>query len=188
MIKKQFSCAVLILANTLATPCYAEVFKYRGDDGKWHFTDRPPAAEQKDVETLDIKSEAISSSNVPKDIAASFKEKFSAVSPVERATLAVVSIDTAMGKGAGFFITNDGYIVTNRHVVRPTSSTGWKEADISIKEQKQKISQQEKYLERKAIELRKMSQELRQYKNDISGYSGSRKKLAQSDYEIYKNH
>jgi serine protease Do len=43
------------------------------------------------------------------------------LNPVERANLSVVTIKTAAGSGSGFFISPDGLLVTNRHVVRGSS-------------------------------------------------------------------
>ncbi len=43
--------------------------------------------------------------------------------PIEKANLATVSIESDLGSGSGFFISKDGYIITNKHVVRVAEHT-----------------------------------------------------------------
>lgn len=51
-------------------------------------------------------------------LAAQLAAAFPPATPVEEARNATVSIKTPWGGGSGFFVTANGYIVTNRHVIR----------------------------------------------------------------------
>ena len=96
-------------------PARAEVFKFQDADGRWHFTDRPPPGAA-------VPAPAPTSAGAvapTRDLAAALAQRFSARTAVQQATLATVAIEAVLGQGAGFFISNDGYILTNRHVVRP---------------------------------------------------------------------
>ena len=43
---------------------------------------------------------------------------------IETATLATVAIETSFGWGSGFFVSADGFILTNKHVIRMTRGPG----------------------------------------------------------------
>lgn len=75
------------------------------------------------------------------DLEASLKPR----SSVERANLAVVSIATSTGFGSGFFISSDGFIVTNRHVVRGSPEND-KNVETAIDESEKKLEQVKKML------------------------------------------
>ncbi|NBC14439.1 MAG: DUF4124 domain-containing protein [Gammaproteobacteria bacterium] len=55
----------------------------------------------------------------PRRLDARLARDFEPVTPVERSSLAVVTVHSQIGTGSGFFVTDDGLLLTNRHVVRP---------------------------------------------------------------------
>ncbi len=57
------------------------------------------------------------------DLSAVLQDKLKPSTPLERANLSVVTVVTEAGYGSGFFISDDGLIVTNRHVIRGSEST-----------------------------------------------------------------
>jgi S1-C subfamily serine protease len=111
---------VAALMAGLSASVPAAVYKYK-KDGVWHFTDNPG-----DVPPSQLNSTA--APQAPHQAAADLKKKlFSALKPaneIERATLATVAIETSFGYGTGFFVTDDGYILTNKHVIRQMSGPG----------------------------------------------------------------
>jgi S1-C subfamily serine protease len=112
--------AVLVLL-VVAVPSAGEVYRYQDADGRWHFTDRPPPGQGVSPD------EAAGDGGTPiagKDLAAALSNRFGQGTPLQQATLAAVAVKAAAGQGAGFFISEDGYILTNRHVVRPGEEAG----------------------------------------------------------------
>jgi len=53
-----------------------------------------------------------------RDLTAKLKAKLSPKTPVEEASMCTLSVKTAAGFGSGFFISDNGFIITNKHVVR----------------------------------------------------------------------
>lgn len=175
----------LIFASIFSQIATAEIYKYKDEQGKWHFSDKAPESEGLNVERISRRNTA-TDSQIPEDITAYLQAKFPTKTPLEKTTLAVVSIKSALGSGTGFFVSTNGYIVTNRHVVRPTTSSGWKENKAKFDKRSVRLTQEQQKLTSRAHDLKKMATNLSRYKKDIATYSGGQKNVAQSEYNIYK--
>ncbi len=99
-----------------------------------------------------------------KDLAAGLAAALPAQSPLERANHAVVSITTEAGSGSGFFVNDQGLIVTNRHVVRGSEQNNRQvedklgEAESRLKRWRASLQQDE---ERLSAYERKLEQDRR---------------------------
>ena len=114
-------------------------------------------------------TDRISGERTQKDIAAQLRQTLAPKTPIEKANLATVFIKTAAGSGSGFFLSSDGLIVTNRHVVRGSPAEMKKqslqigEAERKLKNWKQLLDQEQKRLQRSAKQLRRRKQEIEAY-------------------------
>ncbi|RZV53920.1 MAG: DUF4124 domain-containing protein [Pseudomonadales bacterium] len=149
---------VLIFVALLAGQAAAEVYKYRDSDGKWRFSDRPPA----DAAAESIDRYQAAPAAATQDHKQRLEKKYRPVNVAERASLAVVKVETALGSGSGFFISPAGLIVTNRHVVRPPSLS---EADIRGDHAKaeQNLGRAQQTLKRRRAQLKSARIDLQEY-------------------------
>jgi len=107
--------AVAVFSVAGAKGSGAEIYKYKDKDGNWFFTDSP-RNELKDTEVkTDNMAQLLPSGG---DLKRLLNEEYPPGNEIERAALSAVTIETPLGTGSGFFITEDCYLLTNRHVVR----------------------------------------------------------------------
>jgi serine protease Do len=134
LIKHLVLLAACTVLNLSAMNVSADLYKYQDKHGKWHFTDKPPRNKTTTAVATSSASQATRA-----DLQDVLQQKFNPVTKVDEASLAVVTVKTSAGSGSGFFITADGYIITNRHVVRPSTSSQSKDAEERFTERKTQL-------------------------------------------------
>jgi serine protease Do len=166
---------MVVMAGLLLTDAGdAGVYKYKDENGVWHFTDSPDeevyeAAEQyiKDQKAAGGEDAAAAASVlVGEDLQAHFQKNLPPANKIEEARNATVSIKMALGAGSGFFISDSGYIVTNRHVI--DASYGQSEdVEDQIEEVKNRVEYQARVLEEQERQLRKQRAQLHRQRSQM---------------------
>ncbi|WP_169719601.1 trypsin-like peptidase domain-containing protein [Psychromonas aquimarina] len=179
---------LLILASLYVVSSHAEIYRYQDEQGKWHFTDVTPA-EDKNAEQLGFdktETAAVSSrKKTPQDLQAYLSDSIKPNNDIEKATLAVVKIETLTGSGSGFFISEQGHIITNKHVVRITATKYWKSEQKKLESEEKKIKEAGDYLKQKKLEMRSYKKDLENYKKRMVKAHKTDKATMQETYDYY---
>lgn len=120
---------VIICLTCLQGASVAGIYKYQDKDGAWAFSDKPNKGQLE--QTL---PRATNFSAGKKNLFAALSKKYPYADPVQHATLAVVTVQSELGSGSGFFINENCLLVTNKHVVRPANGRQWEKTRVAIKE------------------------------------------------------
>ncbi|MCB1921781.1 MAG: trypsin-like peptidase domain-containing protein [Candidatus Competibacteraceae bacterium] len=168
---------MLILFSS--TPAVAEMYKYQDEHGNWHYTDRPrPDVAQQPVE---IVSKSTTKNLSTRDLKTFLQARFSPQNPLQEATLSTVMVKTSIGTGSGFFISREGHIVTNRHVIKlPEEKRD--ELEQSFADAKGKIEYYRKRLAWREQELEKFGKDLAQYQAYLDSLPEGRGKAEKRAY------
>ena len=156
----------LIVALFLLWPIAlaGEIFRYQDQYGGWHFTDDPPSGvESSIVPDIPTSKSASPETESEEDLAASLRSTYNPATPIAYATLAVVSVKAGSVEGSGFFCSDQGHVLTSRHVVRP-------EFAPSLDEQEQALENREGELRAVSAKLKEARAGLRPMSRDLEGY------------------
>jgi serine protease Do len=156
----------------------AEIYKYKDAQGRWQYTDKPPKSEEANAVAISGSSQKIKG-----DLKKELVEQFKPQSKVAEASLAVVKVETSVGSGSGFFVTDSGYLITNRHVVRPSTSTQWKEGEESLEDRKSYLEGFKSKIEGDEASLRDMKAEIDEYAETMET-----KNVADQDKSSYQRY
>jgi len=184
-LKNNMQYLVLLFVLLLLTSgaINAEVYKYKDAQGRWQFSDVP----QGKVNSKLTRSYGGSTSSYArsKDFVSLLNGKYKPENPVQEATMAVVTVKSKLGVGSGFFVSSDCYIVTNKHVVRPTQGKQWDAAKEKIKEGAESFERTRLQIKNRRERLAVNKQRLNEYKAYIKGLSASKERvLAKRDYKV----
>ena len=112
--RKTLVAIVMLCLLAAASSSPAKIYQYK-KDGRWFFTDTPPADMPADHREM---TETGAAAHSALQGTAELLADYPARNAIEKAAMATVAIETAVGYGSGFFISGAGHIVTNKHVVR----------------------------------------------------------------------
>ncbi len=142
----------------------ADFYKYKDKKGNWVFTDSPPGNVE-NMQIIEDQNRRSSRSSGFKDIEKDLTDKYRPKSDLEKASLSTVTIKTSIGQGSGFFITENGYILTNKHVLRGD--------ETQIKKTEEFIGRVDSAIDAAEATMAEEENRLRRMRNDLDDYKAS---------------
>ncbi len=155
-----FFCVVLFRAMA-----EAELYIYKDKSGNMVITDSPPDNVGK-MEVIKDKGGTSSRSSVFRDIEMELTDKYRPKSDIEKASLSTVTIKTSIRQGSGFFVNENGYILTNRHLLK-LNENEMKKTEEDIGRADQRIEDYQATMAGEEKQLKEMKIALDEYKGNI---------------------
>jgi hypothetical protein len=158
----------LLLYSSIAL---ADVYRYQDADGGWHFTDDPPPGAEAEPVPGFVSSDPRRDSI---DLTDQLERGVEAVTPMARALLSVVAIKAPAGDASGFFCTDQGHVLTNHQVVRPSQSERFQTREETLANQGQELAGREEQLSRAKTRLSLIRRDLEGYQRVFEGADDAR--------------
>lgn len=168
-------CLIALLASNFSV---AELYKYQDNQGRWHYTDRPPSGQRQPVEALSVPA---AKSRANRNLDAMLRAKFLPQTPVQEATLATVTVKTSISTGSGFFISATGHLLTNKHVIQLPESQQ-EQLQGSLGEAQQQLERLRQQLAWREQELNAFKADLVRYETGLRGLSDGPEKIEKQQY------
>ena len=167
-IRQTFS-LIAVIALLLPAFTSAEIYKYQDAQGRWHFTDTPPRDNNR-VKRVDIKQQrdtdttalAVGHEASDTNLKSNLEQRFKPSSAPELATLSVVTVESRLGSGSGFFVSEQCHIVTNRHVLRPTETRSWEASQAAMQDMEARLEKGQRWLQDENDRLARVERALTQ--------------------------
>lgn len=146
---------IVLMLGSGTRLCDAGVYRYKDENGVWHFSDAPVALPD-ESETMDGMVER---STQPIDLRGQLLAALRPRNDIERAVAATVAIQSTIGFGSGFFISETGHIITNRHVLQFTDAQekqvagAFDEAESNVRDIEEKLAKEAQHLKNTKREL-----------------------------------
>ena len=161
----------------------AQIYKYKNEDGVWIFTDTPRELPDDGVDIVDSIGSRSSSGNginLSEQLSAALKP----ANNIERAALSVLKIKSPLGHGTGFFLTDTGYIATNKHVLQLTEQEKTERKTVRS-EAEEKIKTGKKTLTLEQEKLALFKKQVDEYAGKISSLDTKRdREIARENYAV----
>lgn len=155
-----------------------EIYKYKDENGNWYYTDTP----REYSDELEQLKGVVPHKQEGRDLQKMLFEKYNPKTDIQKASIGTVTVFSAMGKGSGFFINENGYIISNKHVIKGDERQNkrneeyYNDTDLEIKNIKQYFYEEEK-------KLTEMKKNLKKWQEAIQSEGGTlRKKKMEEKY------
>lgn len=147
----------------------AGFYKYQDENGVWHFTDTP----SEKVKGIEKVGSGVDSVPAGSDLERLLTDKIKPRNDIEKASLSTVLVKSPMGTGSGFFVSDNGYIITNRHVLYGDEKM--------VESMKKKFEKGEALLDEYSTRLEQDKKNIENAREELEDYRQKIEKISDQD-------